>query len=323
MYDNDVSIQLEFRDIEYVNMILECNSFSKAAVNLHITQPALSIYIKMLEKRLGVPVFNRLGKTITLTEAGKYLIAEGKQILLAKDNITKKINEIKYTEHGIIRVGATPTRGISLFPQMAKIYNELYPHVSVVFHEHSAQEIEQMVCDGKLDIGYFNRIGMNNKLNYTSIISDPVVVFTSPEIAKQIKTHTTTGYQYPWVNLAELKDLPFIRNYDDQNTEKITTRIFKDFKMHPPVAAKIRNQLTAINMAAHGCGLYIAPEYFLYNLSLSRQPTILSFGQTPNEYDIEFVAAVAKGAYCSNIIRDFIKHSKEIYNYKLFSRELL
>lgn len=316
MSESDYRIRLEFRDVEYVAAIADEQSFSRAAEKLHVTQPALSIYIRNLEKRLGLPLFSRVGKNVFLTFSGQCFLDSGKQILLLRDNIQRQLNDIKRNQQGLLRVGFTPTRGIFFLPVMLNAFRECYPKVEFRYYERAAQQLESQLLRGELDIAFLNQYSVNSKITYHEIVSDPTVLFVSAELARKLHTREREGFLHPWVDLKELAEIPFIRNYPEQNTEQMTQRIFMDFNILPPVAAQISNQLTALNLAAYGYGVYMAVEYFVYNVYFDIRPVILSFGQSQYQYAQRFVAATASEAYCSTLAKEFIALAREKYTYK-------
>ena len=316
MSESDYCARLEFRDVEYVAAIADEHSFSRAAEKLHVTQPALSIYIRNLEKRLELPLFSRVGKKIFLTFAGQCFLDNGKQMLLLRDNIQRQLNDIKLNQSGLLRIGFTPTRGIFFLPVMLNAFRERYPKVKISYYERAAQQLETMLLRGELDIAFFNQYSVNSKITYHEIISDPTVLFVSAELADKLRTRRRKDFGHPWVDLKELAETPFIRNYPEQNTERMAQIIFRDYNIMPPVAAQIGNQLTALNLAAYGYGVYMAVEYFVYNVYFDIRPVILSFGQSQSQYALRFVAATASEAYCSTLAKEFIALAREKYTYK-------
>lgn len=320
MSKSDYRARLEFRDVEYVAAIADVQSFSRAAEKLHMTQPALSIYIRNLEKRLELPLFSRVGKKVFLTFAGQCFLDSGRKMLLLRDNMQRQLSDIKLNQQGLLRIGFTPTRGIFFLPVMLNAFRERYPKVEIRYYERAAQLLESQLLRGELDIAFFNQYSVNSKLTYHEIVSDPTVLFVSAELAQKLHTRKREGFMHPWVDLKELAETPFIRNYPEQNTEQMTQIIFRDFNILPPVAAQIGNQLTALNLAAYGYGVYMAVEYFVYNVYFDIKPVILSFGESQLQYALKFVAATASEAYCSNLSKEFISLACEKYTYKEYPR---
>lgn len=310
-------LHLEFRDVEYVESIARNQGFSKAAEELHISQPALSIYIRNLEKRLEITLFKRIGKKTLLTYPGQCFLEQGRQILLIRDNLSRRLSDIRRSEEGLIRIGVTPTRGIFFLPMILKEFQEKYPKVRIEYQERHAQQMETLLLNNELDIGFFNLVQTCSSLDYHEIRMDPAVLFLSQESAQMFDPVEKEGFPFPWVDLRKMSNTPFIRNFPEQYTEQHTPSIFRYFKIDPPTAARIENQLTAINLAAYGYGVHITTLYTIYNILLSRTPTILSFGDWPGQFDQKFVAATAKEAYCSTLTAEFIQLAREKYAHSI------
>lgn len=309
--------ELEFRDIEYVNKIIECGGFSKAAEALHITQPALSIYIKGLEQRLGLVLFSRAGKKVFPTYAGKCLAEKGRELLFQRRNLQRQLDDIKNQKDGLLRVGFSSMRGVSFLPVMLQSFKQRYPDIEIQFQEQWIQNLEKMLLNNELDVAFFDLVDKHDKLTYEHIFLDTAVVYMSKHLAERCSIEKRDGYPYPWIDIKELDSQPFIRNFPEQNTERIIRQVFKDYAMEPPTAMRVRNQITSVSLAAYGYGVYIAPNFFIYNLAQSMHPAMFSFGETPTQYGIEFVAATVQGGYVPKAAQNFIQLAKEIYGYEL------
>ena len=310
-----LAMGLEFRDIEYVNMIIECGGVSKAAEALHITQPALSIYIRGLEQRLGLTLFSRVGKKIFPTYAGKCLAEQGRELLFLRGNLQRQLADVKNQKQGLLRIGFSSMRGVSFLPIMLKNFQQRYPDIEVQYQEQWIQTLEKMLLNNELDVAFFDLVDKHDKLSYEHIFLDTAVVYLSKQMATACNIQKRPEYPYPWIDIRELADQPFIRNFPEQNTERIVRQVFKDYAMAPEVAMRVRNQITSVSLAAYGYGVYIAPNFFIYNLAQPLLPAILSFGETPDQYGLEFVAATVRGGYVSKAAQNFIELAKEIYSY--------
>lgn len=310
-----LDMELEFRDIEYVNMIIECGGVSKAAEALHITQPALSIYIKSLEQRLGLTLFNRIGKKIFPTYAGKRLAEQGREILFQRKNLQQQLNDIKNQKQGLLRIGFSSMRGVSFLPIMMQNFKQRYPDIELHYEEQWIQMLEKMLLNNELDVAFFDLVDRHPKLVYEHIFLDTAVVYTSKQTAANCTLEQRDGYPYPWIDIRELAEQPFIRNFPEQNTERIVRQVFQDYAMAPPTSMRVRNQMTSISLAAYGYGFYVAPNFFVYNLAQPMLPAMLSFGETPGQYGIEFVAATVRGGYVTKAAQNFTQLAKEIYGY--------
>lgn len=309
-----MTLWLDIRDIEYVAAIAKYNSITLAAQELFITQPALSIYLSKLEARLGIPLFDRIGKKFLLTYAGEQLLEGGKDILRSRDSIQKQFDEMLHYERGRLRVGFPSIRGISFFPPVLRTFHEKYPKIEVVTQEDDAEILATRVKSGELDIAFFNRFSVDPLLEYHPILSDPIVLYVSEQFPLLGEAKQREGFPYPWIDLKLCEHESFILNYPDQKTYQITEQIFHDYDMQPDISVQMQNQLTSIHLAATGCGIYLAPEYFSRNILFSQSPRLLSFGENKS-YSMEFVAAWRKGAYTPSIVQNFVDIARQVYSY--------
>ena len=305
---------ISFRDIEYVAAIAKHGSISLAAQDLCITQPALSIYLSKLESRLGLPLFERVGKRFLLTYAGTCVVEGGAGILATRDHIQMQLDDILQSETGRLRVGFPYVRGISLLPPALRAFRERYPKVEVLIDEDNAQNLETKLTGGELDLIFISHMGDNSLLEYTPILSDPIVLYASQAFADGLGAARREGFEQPWIDLASLGQTPFVLNFPNQKTYQITMQMFADYGLAPPTAVQVQNQLTAIHLAAVGCGVYLAPEYFSYNMTFTTPPVILSVGRE-EAYAMKLIAAWRKSAAPNRLLQEFRGIVQNVYSY--------
>lgn len=314
-----MELWLNFRDIEYVSAIAKTGSITLAAQNLHISQPALSIYINKLEERLGVQLFNRIGKRFSLTYAGHCLLNGGIEILRLRDDLQGKIREIVQGEKGQLKVGFPYIRGITLLPPVLKEYKQLHPQVDIIVCEDNADNLQKKVAEGELDLAFISQVLDDSSLECREILSDPIVLYVPNDSTLVRKAVWREGFQFPWIDLNLCRDMDFVSNFPEQKTYQISQQIFEDHGFQPKIAIQVQNQLTAIHLVATGYGAYLAPAYFSYNINFSRSesPTMLSVGKE-FPYSMGFVAAWRKGLYPSKLLLDFVETTQRTYSYRRF-----
>lgn len=96
---------MQLRDIHYVLAVADEGSFSKAALKVHVSQPALSQLIQRLEDELGVKLFVRKSSRVTLTPAGKIFYGDGKVILALSEQLTRKMSDFNGLRKGELTIG--------------------------------------------------------------------------------------------------------------------------------------------------------------------------------------------------------------------------
>ncbi|MCY9659297.1 LysR family transcriptional regulator [Paenibacillus chondroitinus] len=122
---------MEFRQLEYFAAICEELHFTRAAEKLGMSQPTLSHQIKMLEDELGVPLFDRIGKKIAITEAGHILLNECKVIFSSIKNVKVQIIELQKVTRGTLSIGALPGELTQLVSSLLIDFHQIYPEVQI------------------------------------------------------------------------------------------------------------------------------------------------------------------------------------------------
>ncbi|GGB69272.1 LysR family transcriptional regulator [Fictibacillus barbaricus] len=122
---------MEFRQLEYFMAICEELHFTRAAEKLGITQPTLSHQIKALEDEIGMPLFDRVGKRIAITEAGNVLREQVAKIFSNLKGASEKIRELQSIERGNLSIGALPGEINQLVSLQLLDFHHLYPEIKI------------------------------------------------------------------------------------------------------------------------------------------------------------------------------------------------
>lgn len=145
---------MEFREITTFLEIAQLKSFSRAAEKLGYSQAAVTIQIKQLEQELGVRLFDRIGKQVTLTHHGTLFVDHASRLMLDLALAKSALAEpSKLT--GRLCIGAIESICSSLLPALLQEYHKLYPDVSISIHTDSPDKLLEMMNRNALDIVYF------------------------------------------------------------------------------------------------------------------------------------------------------------------------
>ncbi|GEB32648.1 LysR family transcriptional regulator [Brevibacillus parabrevis] len=142
---------MELRQLQYFAAICKEMHFSKAAENLCTTQSNLSQQIKFLENELGLPLFDRIGRRIALTDAGQILLEQSKIIFERIDYIQGAIADLKKVDGGKLDIGILPGDGDLLFDALLIDFHRSYPKLSIKVTEST--DVYEQVVDGIRDLG--------------------------------------------------------------------------------------------------------------------------------------------------------------------------
>ena len=139
--------------LKYVLAVAEHQNFTKAAQKTFVTQPTLSMQIQKLEEQLDVLIFDRAKKPIALTEVGKKIVNQARNIVNEADRIKDIVDQQKGFIGGEFKVGIIPTIMPTLLPMFLKNFTNKYPKVQLKIEEHNTDDLIQKLNDGHLDAG--------------------------------------------------------------------------------------------------------------------------------------------------------------------------
>ncbi len=173
---------MELRVLRYFLTVAKEQSFTKAAEQLHITQPTLSRQLAAFEEELGTVLFIRNGKNITLTDEGILLKRRALEILDLEERTLEELKGTNELIEGTVTVGCGEFTVIETLAKICKKYKEKYPLVQIAIHTATADKIYEMMNKGLVDVGLFMEPIDTKGLDYIRIMdSDHWVVSMRPD----------------------------------------------------------------------------------------------------------------------------------------------
>ncbi|CAG2156299.1 LysR substrate-binding domain-containing protein [Cupriavidus numazuensis] len=163
---------MELRHLRYFEALAETLNFTRAAERVHVTQSTLSHQIRQLEEELGHPLFDRIGKRVSMTEAGETLLLHIAPALRQVDRAIHAVRDEQDLLVGEVRVGATQSFNIQLIPQCVASFLGRYPSVRVIVEELGAADITARVADGTLDLGVSYRPTQTDALFFEPLYNE-------------------------------------------------------------------------------------------------------------------------------------------------------
>jgi DNA-binding transcriptional LysR family regulator len=160
--------------------VAENLSFTRAAEVLFMTQSGVSHQIARVERSIGVILFNRQARTVTLTAAGKVLLDHSRRILNAIDDAIAATKQASNPDSGVLRVGASITACQYLVPEALREFRERFPAYSLRITPGDGPAVAQALLDGSLDLGILVRHDRQSKLAYHDLFEDELGFIVSP-----------------------------------------------------------------------------------------------------------------------------------------------
>lgn len=144
---------MELRQLEYFQMASRLRNITRAAQRLRVSQPNITVAIKKLESELGVQLFDRSQKQLTLTPEGAVFLRRIEVAMRNIEDAILEVNDYKQLQKGTIKIGIPPMMGAYLFPKVFSGFRQIHPHLDVLLYEEGSLSIREKLESDALDFG--------------------------------------------------------------------------------------------------------------------------------------------------------------------------
>lgn len=153
-------------------------SFTRAASELFITQPAVTKHIKEIENQLGVQLFKRNGSSISITDAGAVLLRYADKITQTYAEMETELAQLNNLEAGVLHIGASTTVAQTILPKLLALFKKTYPAINFTFTQANTDVITQHVSAEKVDIAIVEGAAHYPQIAYAPFAKDEIVLVT-------------------------------------------------------------------------------------------------------------------------------------------------
>lgn len=244
---------MELRQLRYFLVVADELHFGRAAERLHITQPPLTVAIKGLERELGVQLFDRTTRRVTLTPAGQTYRDRVSAAVTDLDSAAGDVADVAAGKSGRIKVGFVSSASYTTVPEAIRAFRQHRPRVDLVLNPlTSGEQIEQLL-DGELDVGLVRDPGDVPGLHLELLSTEDLVVVL-PE------THPLAGQGE--VRPEDLEGEPMIL-FPYRLMPGFVSRVLRVFEplaVPPAVVQQAIHQETVLGLVAAGLGMSVLPE---------------------------------------------------------------
>lgn len=167
---------MELRQLEYFVAVVEEANFTRAAARVHISQPGVSAQIRQLERELGQPLLDRLGRTVRLTTVGSAVLPYARAILQTVAGARQAVDELTGLVRGRVAVGMVVACGVLDVPKLLAEYHRRHPAVEITLSEANSDELIRALEDGRLDLALIGIAGEPPAGIETHVVADEALV---------------------------------------------------------------------------------------------------------------------------------------------------
>jgi DNA-binding transcriptional LysR family regulator len=244
--------------LRYFVAVAEMENVSRAALKLHVSQPALSRQIRDLEDEIGFSLLERTAKSVRLTDAGRSFLDNARALLQNADEAVLKARAVARAEPTELHVGYSPTPTAEILPKALRAFQRAMPNVHVRLYDWSMKDILEGVRDGRLQLGLIvppTKASGLQDLRYEELFHERVCVAVAP--------------QHPFarrraVPIAEVAAEPLIglTREDYPNFYDYLSILFSKLKQKPRVVEEYDSFSGIISAVEAGTGVAIGADVF-------------------------------------------------------------
>ena len=245
---------MELRHLTYFIAVAERLNFSRAAEQLHVAQPAISQQIRALEQELGIALFDRISKRVTLTEAGLALLPHARQILNAVESAKTEIRERGSLKRGTVSLGAPPTVSAHILPTQITAFEQKYFGLDVMLRESGTETLLEMIKQGTLDLAIVSIDVLPSSVEATPFLEETHVLAVGAK-------HRLCKRKS--INISDLAEESFIMFPQGYKLREVTQLACRAAGFEPKVALDGGSMQSALHFVAAGLGVAIVPELAL------------------------------------------------------------
>lgn len=174
---------MQFQQLLYFVAVAETRHFTRAAEQVHVSQPSLSQQVRALEKELGAELFSRARGNIALTDAGEALLPLARRILADADTARIEVQELAQLRRGRIRLGATPSVCTGLLPEVLRAFHDRHPGIQLLLEEGGSHDLVRELARGALDLAIvvLPLPSPSPALTTVELLREDLVVVSSPD----------------------------------------------------------------------------------------------------------------------------------------------
>ncbi len=244
--------------------VARSESFSLAADHLHLTQPAISKRISLLEEQLAMRLFDRIGRQVSLTEAGRTLLPRATHILEEIEQATQAIRDLSSDIRGELHLVTSHHIGLHRLPAVLRAFNHSYPAVQLDIQFMDSQQAYEKILSGNFDLGIVTQAPKTDEQICSETVWKDLLVFVASKSHALSKLSTLT--------LDELSHYPALLPETKFYTALIVENLFRKsgLNLKTIMSTNYLETIKALITAGYAWG--VLPEIMLTDKSLVRLP---------------------------------------------------
>ena len=242
---------MELNQLEYFKTLAHINHFTQAAQSIAVSQPALSRSIAKLESELGVPLFDRVGKSIKLTQYGQTFLVHVERALQEISNGKQAIANLSEPDQGVVNLSFLHSLGSYLVPVLLSKFRKQYPKIKFSLYQNNSALLTNELIDGEIDLCLCSTLMTTETLGWFSLCAEElfVVVPAKHHLAKRKS-----------INLSEISHEPFITFKPMYGLRLLADQFFETASIRPKITFEGDEIMTVAGLVDANLGVALIPH---------------------------------------------------------------
>lgn len=285
---------MEFHQLRYVCAIAETGSFSRAAERCHVAQPSLSQQVLKLEEDLGSRLFDRLGRSVRLTEAGRAFLPHARSILHQMEAARTGVEDKRKDVRGSVSVGVIPTIAPYLMPQYVAAFSKKYTDARLRIIEETTPILVESLRNLSIDVAILSLPLRHKEFEIFSLRTEPLYAVLP-------KDHARAGAKS--VSLRELREEQFVMLRDGHCFRDVSVAACTRAKVNPKIAFESGQFSSLLGMVAAGVGVSLVPK-----MAVDKSARCSFVKISDAQASRTIVAAILRGRSFNRVQQAFLAH---------------
>jgi DNA-binding transcriptional LysR family regulator len=243
-------MEINLHQLRIFHAVAEYGGYSRAAEALYLSQPGVSLQVKALEKSIGLPLFEKVGRSQHLTEAGRELLGYSERIFALLDETRLVMEELGGGRRGTVKVAASTTAGIYVVPPALGAFHRESPGVKLTLDVLNRFTVQKRLLDNEVDLAVMGLIEDAHDLEVATFVPNELVVIASPRhpLAREKR-----------ITLDDLKDDNLLMREAGSGTRIDTERLLGARGMQVHIGMELRSSGAIKQAVAADLGIAVMP----------------------------------------------------------------
>ncbi|MGA9992665.1 MAG: LysR family transcriptional regulator [Thiobacillaceae bacterium] len=244
-------LHISLRQLRVFETVARLLSYSKAARELHLTQPAVSMQVRSLEEGIGLPLTEQLGKRIFLTEAGREVFHYSHNIAALLNDMEAVLAGLKGLEHGNLKIAVASTANYYA-TQLLTRFRAIHPTITINLDVTNRQSIIAQLVANQIDLAIMGLPPEGLDLQTESFMENPLVMIAPP-------THRLAGNKI--IPLSDLAQESFVVREEGSGTRGAMERFFREHGLSPRLELVMSTNEAIKEAVQAGMGLAVVSRH--------------------------------------------------------------